>query len=311
MLKILVADEISNEGIEILRKAGFIVDLNFDISYDDLKRVIENYDGLIVRSRTKVDRSIIEAGSNLRFIGRAGVGLDNIDVKAAEERNIVVFNTPEAPSASVSELFFGLLLSLIRKISICDKLMKMGEWPKRHAMGFELRGKTLGIIGFGRIGREVAKRAKAFEMRVIYYDIIRPDTSVERELGVQYMDLDDLLRNSDIVTIHLPLTPQTYHLINEDKLKIMKKGAILVNTSRGAIIDSKALLSYLKNGHLHGACLDVFENEPPKEPWEKELISLENVVATPHIGSMTIEAQDRAAVILANKIIEFFKGKGL
>jgi len=311
MLKILVTDEISNEGIEILRKAGFIVDVDFEISYDNLKKKVVDYNGLIVRSRTKVDKSIIEAGVNLRFIGRAGVGLDNIDVKAAEERKIIVLNTPEAPSTSVSELFFGLLLSLVRKISICDRLMKMGEWPKKYAMGFELKNKTLGIIGLGRIGREVAKKAKAFEMRVVYYDIIRPEISLEKELGVEYMELDDLLRCSDIVTIHVPLTPQTYHLINEDKIKIMKKGAILVNTSRGSIVDGRALLKYLKNGHLYGACLDVFENEPPKEPWEKELISLENVVATPHIGSMTVEAQDRAAIILANKIIELFKGKNL
>ena len=310
-MKILIADEISSEGIDILRKAGFELDLKFDITYDELKKIISNYEGLVVRSRTKVDNDIIEAGVNLRFIGRAGVGLDNIDVKAAEAKGIVVLNTPEIAASSVSELVFGMLLSLIRKISVCDRLMKMGEWPKKLAMGFELKGKTMGIIGFGRIGSEVAKKAKAFEMRVIYYDIFRPDSSVEKELGVEFFELDDLLKTSDVVTLHVPLTPQTKYLLNEEKFKIMKKGAILINTSRGAVIDNKALLKYLKSGHLYGACLDVFENEPPKEPWEKELISLENVVVTPHIGSMTIEAQKMASILLANKIIEAFSKKSL
>ncbi|MCC6017538.1 MAG: D-2-hydroxyacid dehydrogenase [Candidatus Verstraetearchaeota archaeon] len=310
-MKILVADEISSEGIDALKKAGFELDLRFDITYDELKKIIPNYEGLIVRSRTKVDSEIIKAGVNLRFIGRAGVGLDNIDVKAAESRGITVLNTPEIAATSVSELVFGMLLSLVRKISVCDRLMKMGEWPKKFAMGFELKDKTIGIIGIGRIGKEVAKKAKAFGMRVIYYDIIRLDPSVERELGVEYFELDDLLKNSDIVTLHVPLTPQTKYLINEDKFKLMKKGAIIINTSRGAVIDNKALLKYLKNGHLYGACLDVFENEPPKESWEKELISLENVVVTPHIGSMTVEAQRMASILLANKIIEAFGEKSL
>ncbi|MCS7097088.1 MAG: D-2-hydroxyacid dehydrogenase [Candidatus Methanomethylicia archaeon] len=310
-MRILVTDEISEEGISLLRDANFVVDLDFEISYDGLLKKIPEYDGLIVRSRTKVDKRIIENGVKLKFIGRAGVGLDNIDVEAAKKRDIIVLNTPEAPSASVAELVFGMLLSLIRKISMCDKLMKNGEWPKKHALGFELKGKTIGIIGLGKIGKEVAKRAKAFEMKILYYDVIRHDPATERELNVQFVDLDELLRISDIITIHVPLTHETHHLINEDKLKIMKRGAILVNTSRGAIVDGKALLKHLKNGHIYGACLDVFENEPPKEPWEKELISLDNVIATPHIGSMTMEAQNRAATILANKIIDLFKGKNL
>lgn len=310
-LKILVTDPIHEEGLKMLCDAGFQVDLAYGISVDELVEKIKDYDVVIVRSRTKVTREVIEAGEKLKVIGRAGVGLDNIDLKAAEKHGVKVLSSPEAPTIAVAELVFGLLLSLSRKISYCDRMMKEGKWVKREALGFELKSKILGIIGLGRIGREVAVRARAFDMKVVYYDVYRPSSEIEESLGVEFREFSDLLRESDIITIHVPLLPQTYHLIGEKEFALMKDGVILVNTSRGAVVDTKALLEALKSGKVAGACLDVFEHEPPAEDWELELIKLPNVIATPHIGAMTIEAQRKASVILANKIISLFKGEKL
>ncbi|RLE49704.1 MAG: 3-phosphoglycerate dehydrogenase [Candidatus Methanomethylicota archaeon] len=310
-MHVMVTDPIHEDGIKLLENEGFKVDLEYGISHYELKSKISNYEVLIVRSRTKVTRDIIYAANKLKVIGRAGVGLDNIDLKAAEERGIKVLSSPEAPSTAVAELVFGLILSLIRKIALCDKALKEGKWIKHEALGFELKGKTLGIIGLGRIGREVAIRARAFGMKVIYYDIIRPPPEVERDLNVEFVELNDLLRSSDIITIHVPLTPQTKHMISDEEFSLMKNDAILVNTSRGAVVDTKALLRALRMGKIGGACLDVFEHEPPSEDWEIELIRLPNVIATPHIGAMTIEAQRAASTILARKIISYLKGKTL
>jgi len=310
-LKILVTDPVHEDGLKMLKNEGFHVDLAYGISGDELKEKIRDYDAVIVRSRTKVTREIIEAAEKLKAICRAGVGLDNIDLKAAEDHGIKVLSSPEAPTIAVAELVFGLLLCFSRKISYCDRMMKEGKWVKREALGFELKGKTLGIIGLGRIGREVAVRARAFGMRVIYFDVYRPSSEVEKNLGVEYRDFSDLLREADIITVHVPLTPKTHHLIGEKEFSLMKDGVILVNTSRGPVVDTKALLAALKSGKVSGACLDVFEHEPPREDWELELVKLPNVIATPHIGAMTVEAQRNASVILANKIISMFKGEKL
>ncbi|RLE51975.1 MAG: 3-phosphoglycerate dehydrogenase [Candidatus Methanomethylicota archaeon] len=310
-MRVLITDPIHEDGIELLKSNGFQVDLAYDITHEELKSKVKDYEVLIVRSRTKVTREIIDAAEKLKVIGRAGVGLDNIDLKAAEERGIKVFSSPEAPSTAVAELVFGLLLALYRKIVFCDKSMKEGKWVKRQALGFELKGKTLGIIGLGRIGREVASRAKAFGMRIIYYDVYRPSPEVERALEAEFKSFREVLSEADIITIHVPLTPKTRHMIGREELALMKPNAVIVNTSRGAVIDTKALLEALKGGKLLGACLDVFEHEPPSEPWELELVKLPNVVATPHIGAMTVEAQRAAAVILANKTIDYFKRKTL
>lgn len=308
-MKILVTDPVHKEGLRLLEDEGFEVELAYGISGEELKEKIKDYDIIIVRSRTKVTREIIEAADNLKAICRAGVGLDNIDLKAAEERGIKILSSPEAPTVAVAELVFGLLLSLARKISYCDRMMKEGRWVKKEALGFELGGKTLGIIGLGRIGKEVAVRAKAFGMRILYYDLHRPPREVEERLGVEYREFSDLLREADIITLHVPLTPKTHHLIGEKEMSLMKDGAIIVNTARGPVIDTKALLNALKSGKISGACLDVYEHEPPHEDWELELIRLPNVIATPHIGAMTVEAQRSASVILAKKIISTFKGK--
>jgi len=306
-VRVLVTDPVHEDGIRMLVNEGFHVDLKYGIGHEALKSIIGSYDVLIVRSRTKVTREVIYNASKLKVIGRAGVGLDNIDLKAAKERGIKVLSTPEAPSVAVAELVFGLILALARRITICDRGLKEGKWLKHEAMGFELKGKTLGIIGLGRIGREVAVRARAFGMNVIYYDIYRPPPEVEEKLGVKFMEFRELLSKSDIITIHVPLTPETRHMIGEREFSIMKSSAILVNTSRGAVVDTKALLNALKNGRIAGACLDVYEHEPPRESWEIELIKLPNVVATPHIGAMTIEAQRTASTLLAEKIINYFR----
>lgn len=304
-----MTDPVHEEGLKVLKIEGFHVDLAYGISGDELREKVKDYEVLIVRGRTKVTGEIIEAAGNLKVIGRAGVGLDNIDLKAADEHGIKVLSSPEAPTVSVAELVFGSLICLSRKISYCDRMMKGGKWVKREALGFELKGKTLGIIGLGRIGREVAVRAKAFGMKVSYYDVYRPSSEVEKALDVEYKDFMDLLGEADIITIHVPLNPKTYHLIGEKEFSLMKNGVILVNTSRGAVIDTKALLAALKNGKVLGACLDVFEHEPPREEWELELVKLPNVIATPHIGAMTVEAQRNASIILADKIISMLKGK--
>ncbi|MEM1524979.1 MAG: hydroxyacid dehydrogenase [Nitrososphaerales archaeon] len=304
-VKILITEPIHEKGIQMLKDAGFQVDLKYNLSYNDLKREIQDYQAIIVRSRTKITDEVMGLALNLKIVGRAGVGLDNIDLESAQRRNIKILTIPEASSVAVAENVFALLLSLFRKIPIADRSMKEGKWLKHELMGLELRGKKLGIIGFGRIGREVAKRAKAFDMHVMVYDII-DISEIANKLGVEVApNLSYLLRNSDIISIHVPLTPETYHMISENEISLMKQGAYIINTSRGGVIDSKALFNALKSGKLAGAGLDVYENEPPKD-LEAELVKLENVVATPHISASTIEAQEMIGVMLAEKIIDFF-----
>ncbi|HIQ02860.1 MAG TPA: 3-phosphoglycerate dehydrogenase [Desulfurococcales archaeon] len=303
-IKVLVSDPISENAINLLKSKGLIVDEKPEISHEELKRIIEQYHVLIVRSRTKVTRDIIDSGRNLKIIARAGVGLDNIDVEYAKSKGITILNAPEAPTIAVAELTIGLMIAIARGICLGNMALKEGKWIKKQLMGFELYGKTLGIIGFGRIGKEVAKRAKAFGMNVIA--ISRRDISREaRELGVEAAkDLDDLLRKSDIITLHVPLTPKTYHMIGEREFSIMKDGVVIINTARGAVIDGKALLKALKSGKVYAAGLDVYEHEPPQEDWEWELIRHPRVIAVPHIGAQTREAQEKAGMIIAEKILK-------
>jgi len=298
--KILVCDEIEEEGINKLREAGFIVHVNPTISAQELKTIVKDYHVLVVRSRTKVTKEIIEAAENLKIIGRAGAGVDNIDVKAAEGKGINVLNTPEAPANAVAELTFGLLLCLARKISQADAAMKQGRWIKKDLKGWELKGKTIGIIGLGNIGEKVAKIAKAFEMKILITKRTPPPPELLKELQAEFVSLTDLLRRSDIITIHVPLTPQTQKMIGETEFQLMKNGAILINTSRGAIVDEKALFKALQSQKLGGAAIDVFEVEPPLD---YALAKLSNVVCTPHIGAQTEEAQKLAATLIAEKII--------
>ena len=303
-MKVLVCDPIHEDGIKILKDAGFEIDINPNISYEELKGKVRDYDVLVVRSRTKVTREIIEAGEKLKVVGRAGAGIDNIDVEAAKEKGVKVLNTPEAPAIAVAELTIGLLLSLARQIPRADSSMKDGRWAKKEFRGWQLNGKTLGVVGLGHIGEKVARLAKAFGMKILITKRTPPPPEILKELEAEFVPLDELLRRSDIVSLHVPLTPQTHHMIGEREIQLMKDGAFIINTSRGAVIDEKALLKALKSGKLGGAALDVYEVEPPED---YSLMKLPNVVCTPHIGAQTVEAQRAAATLLAQKIVNELK----
>ncbi len=303
-MKVGICDPIAKEGVELLKKEGFeVVDLT-GLPKDELPNHVRDLDAIIVRSATKVRKEMIDAAEKLKAIGRAGVGLDNIDVEYAKSKGIKVINTPGATSISVAELTIGLILAVMRKIAYADREMRNGAWPKKKCKGIEMYGKTLGIIGIGRIGREVAKRARAFGMKVIYYDVYRPDESTERELDIEFRELDALVSEADVITLHLPLTPETKHLINKERIEKMKDGAIIINAARGGIVDENALYEALKSGKLYGAALDVYENEPLKE---SKLFELDNIVLTPHIGAQAKEGQTRAGIEVAKKIADALK----
>jgi len=309
--RILVCDPTEAEGIQILRRAGFEVDEKPTISSEELLKDVGRYDALLVRGRTKVTREVIQAGQKLKAVVRAGVGLDNVDVEFAMKNGIQVLSTPAAPTVSVAELTIGLMLDVLRQVSFADRNMKNGKWVKSRLMGRELRGKTVGVIGAGgRIGSEVVRILKTgFGANVIGYDIT-DISSRAALLGMQLAkDLDDLLTSCDIVTIHVPYSEATHYLLNAERIGKMKKGSILINTSRGDIVDGQALLKTLAEEHLSGAGLDVFHNEPPKEEWEKELVSLPDgiTVCTCHIGAQTIESQRTASVIAAEALIKILK----
>lgn len=296
MMKILVSDPIHTEGIEILRKAGYEVHENFDLSKDQLKNIIKDYDAIIIRSKTKMTKEIIEAGINLKVIGRAGVGLDNVDKEFAETKGIKVINTPDVSTTSVAELVMGYIISIARHIPQATESLKKGEFEKEKFSGIELAGKTIGIIGTGRIGTAVAKRAKCFEMNVIGYD-----PYVKYSDTIKMVDFETLLKESDVITVHVPLTDITRHMISNDEIKKMKKGVILVNAARGGIIDEEAVKKGLEDETLGGIALDVFESE---KPFRSVLTAYDNFVGTPHTGAQTEEAQKRAGIEVAKKVLE-------
>lgn len=303
MPKVLIADKINDKGVEVLEGSAEVVN-NPTITPEELLETIDQYDGIIVRSRTKVTKEVIENAKNLKIIARAGVGVDNIDVDAATDHGILVVNAPQSTSITVAEHAMGLMLSLSRKIAIADASVKAGKWEKSKFMGMELRNKTLGVIGMGRIGSQVVKRSKAFEMDVIVYDpYITEETA--KELGVEITTLDDLVQKADVMTIHVPLTPETKGLISKDELAKMKDNAILLNCARGGIIDEADLYDALKERPELKAGLDVFENEPLEN---SPLTTLDNVVLTPHIAASTKEAQRDAAIIVAKEVKEVING---
>ena len=304
--KVLVCDTIHEDGIRMLQNASFQVDLKTKITPEELVKAVENYDAMVVRSRTKVTEGVLAAGKRLKVVARAGVGLDNVDVESAKRRGIQVVNSPEAPSNAVAELVVGFMLSLARRIPEADASMKKGEWIKNNLTGFELKGKTVGIIGFGRIGYLVARKAKALEMRVLVYDVIIDKLiGYVREVGAESVSLDELLSSSDFISVHVPLLEETKHMIGLEEIGKMKKTAYLINASRGPVVDENALKGALMSGRIAGAALDVFEEEPPKDT---ELIGLSNVVCTPHIGAETEEAQRANSTIIAEKMIRILAG---
>jgi D-3-phosphoglycerate dehydrogenase len=279
-----------------------VVDYQPEIKPDQLNSIAKDYDVLVVRSRTKVTKEIIEASApNVKIIARVGVGLDNIDIHEAEANGIRVINSPEAAANAVSELVMGLMLSLARSIPFADIETKKGKWVKSDLTGAELRGKYLGIIGVGNIGRNIGRIGRALRMNLIGYDIVPVNKDFIREVGLIVADLNTLLESADFVTCHVPLTAETKKMFNIDKFSKMKHTAFLINTSRGEIIDESALYDALKNGRIAGAALDVFETEPPTN---KMLLQLPNVICTPHIGAQTKEAQQLAAMVIAEKIIQ-------
>ena len=304
-MKVLVAAPLHEKALEVLRKAGFEVLYEEYPNEERLVELAKDVEAIIVRSKPKVTRKVIEAAPRLKVIGRAGVGLDNIDLEAAKERGIKVVNSPGASSRSVAELAVALMFNVARKIAFADRKMREGQWVKKQCMGIELEGKTLGIVGFGRIGYQIAKIAKALGMNVLLYDPY-PNEERAKEVGGTFASLEDLLRESDVVTLHVPLVEQTYHLINEERLRLMKPTAILINAARGAVVDTGALVKALKEGWIAGAGLDVYEEEPL--PKDHPLTKLDNVVLTPHIGASTEEAQMRAGVQVAEQIVEILKG---
>ena len=304
-MRILVCDPIHPDGLGTLKSAGFQVDDQAGIDKAKLVELIPKYEVVIVRGRTKLDADIIKIARNLRIIGRAGVGLDNVDVDAAKAAGIQVWNTPSAPSTSVAELTIGLILSLLRKIPFADHELKAGRWIKNQLMGEELQGKKVGVIGrAGRIGNEVSRiLTVGFQADVLGYDVIKP----RGVPGLSYEfteSIEELLQKSEIVTVHVPYTPHTHHLLDGKRLAMMRRGSYLINTSRGDIVDGPSLLELLRKGQLAGAGLDVFHLEPPVDEWEKAVISLPNgvTVATCHIGAQTSQAQRRESVELARKI---------
>ncbi|KUK18626.1 D-2-hydroxyacid dehydrogenase [Thermococcus sibiricus] len=304
-MKVLVAAPLHEKAIEVLKNAGLEVVYEEYPDQDRLKELVKDVSGIIVRSKPKVTKEIIDAAPSLKVIARAGVGLDNVDVEYAKSKGIEVVNAPTASSRSVAELAVALMFNIARKVAFADRKIREGAWPKKQCMGFELEGKTLGIIGFGRIGYNVGKIAKTIGMNVLLYDVYK-NYERAKEIGAEFVELEYLLKNSDVITIHVPLLESTYHLINEENLKLMKPTAVLINTSRGPIIDTNALVKALEEGWIAGAALDVFEEEPL--PKDHPLTKFDNVVLTPHIGASTVEAQEKAGIEVAEKVVKVLVG---
>jgi D-3-phosphoglycerate dehydrogenase len=302
-IKVLVADDLSNAAVEIMSKAGLSVDVNTGLQPAQLAEIIGNYQGLAVRSATKVTADILAKATSLKIVGRAGVGVDNIDVKTASEKKVQVINTPSGNAIAAGELAIAYMFALARKIPQATASMKKGEWEKKKFAGIEITGKTLGVLGFGNIGRQVAERAVGLKMKVLAYDPMIA-AGATPPAGIEYAKFDDVLAKSDFVTLHLPLTAETKGLFGAATFGKMKKGAYLINCARGGVVDEAALYEACKSGQLGGAALDVFEKEPTPP---LSLFELDNVLLSPHIGASTKEAQSKVAVELAEVFVDFFK----
>ncbi len=303
MYRVLVTDKVQPEGLEMLKEKGFEVVVDLDAYKPEvLKERIKGFHVLIVRSRTKVTREVIESADQLKVIARAGSGLDNIDLEAAKEKGVKVVNAPDALKNAVAELVIAMMITAARRAHYSYRELLKGNWEK--VMGTEIAGKRLAIIGFGRIGREVAKKAKALGMDVIGYDVF--DLSeLAKEIGVEFtQNLEEAIKDADVITIHVPLTPETRNMINKELINKMKDGVIIINAARGEVMDYKALLEALESGKVSGAALDVYPEEPPKSEWLLKLINHPNVFATAHIGAQTREAQKRTSIEIAKRILE-------
>lgn len=298
---ILVCDPISKIGITILKKAGLNVVDKPSITNSELLSEVENYDVIVVRSRTKITNEVISNAKKAKIIARVGVGLDNIDVDSARQNNIEVVNSPESAINAVAELVMGLMLSLARNLPLADREMKKGYWMKKELTGIELRGKYLGIVGVGNIGRNLARIARSLRMNIIGYDIFPIKQDFINEVGMITTDFNTLVASSDFISCHVPSTPDTMHMFNESTFSNMKSTAFFINSSRGETVDENALYNALTTKKIAGAALDVFEEEPATN---KKLLQLSNIICTPHIGAQTKESQELASNVIAEKIIQ-------
>ncbi|MBA3046147.1 MAG: hydroxyacid dehydrogenase [Candidatus Thermoplasmatota archaeon] len=299
-MKIMVSDKLAAEGVRKMEAAGHEVLKAWDEPKEKLPQLIADCDALVIRSATKANKALIDAAPKLKVIGRAGIGLDNVDVEHAKSKGIVVVNTPTATTISVAELTFTFILASYRDIITGTNTTKAGKWEKKTLKGNEVYGKTLGVAGIGRIGQAVAERAVAFGMNVLAYDPYVKSDKYEN------VTLDDLAARSDFITLHLPLTPETKHMISKKQFDSMKNGVVILNVARGGTIDENALYEAMKSGKVKAACLDVFEVEPPTG---NKLLELPNLLCTPHIGAQTAEGQTRAGIMVAEAVLEKLAGK--
>ncbi len=306
-MKILISDPIEQSCVDILTREGFQVDAKPGIPANELKSIIGDYDALVVRSGTKVTADIIAQAKNMKVIGRAGAGVDNIDVEAASRRGIIVMNTPGGNTISTAEHTVSLLLSLARNIPHAQMSLIQGKWERKKYMGTELFGKTLGVVGLGKVGREVAVRCQSFGMNVIGFDPVL-SSDVALKLKIELVSLDEIYRRSDFITVHTPLNDETRGLLNEKTIAQCKKGVRLINCARGGIIDEAALLAALNSGQVSGAALDVYMSEPPKD---NPLVQHPHIVCTPHLGASTEEAQEKVAIQIAEQIADALHDRGI
>ena len=302
---VLICDQVNPILNEILEKNGLQITYEPEITPEQIAEKIGNFEVVVVRSRTKITKELIQKADKCQIIARVGVGLDNIDQNAAKEKNIRVINAVEGAMNAVADLVVGLMLSLAREIPSADREVRNGNWIKKELMGSELRGKYLGIVGLGNIGKRLGRLAKSFNMNIIGFDVMPIDEEFSKEVGLMKADLGTLLSSSDYVSLHVPLLDSTKHMINAEKISTMKNTARIINTSRGGVIDEEALFDALKNGGLAGAALDVFEVEPATS---NKLKDLPNFISTPHMGAQTKEAQSLAANVIAEKIIQILRG---
>jgi len=302
---VLICDEVDPILNKILVDNGLNVSYKPDITPEQIKETIGQYEIVIVRSRTKLTKELVEKADKCKIIARVGVGLDNVDQETAKLKNIRVINAVEGAMNAVAELVLGLMLSLARQTARGDREIRNGKWLKKELKGTELRGKYLGIIGLGNIGKRLGRLAHSLNMNIIGYDVVPIDEEFSKEVGLMKADLNTLLQSSDYISIHVPLLDSTYHLLDAQKMSIMKKTAKIINTSRGGVVDEEALYDVINNGDLGGAALDVFEKEPATG---SKLAELDNVILTPHIGAQTKEAQSLAANVIAEKIIQILRG---
>lgn len=303
-MKVLVSDNLGKTGIAILESEGISVDVRTGLTPDELKAVIAGYEGLVIRSATQVTAELLDAATDLKVVGRAGIGLDNVDIPAATKKGVVVMNTPGGNVVTTAEHAIAMMMAAARNIPRGTGSLKEGRWDKKLLQGVELTGKTLGVIGFGKIGSVVADRARGLKMRVIVHDpVIQPEMISKQ--GFDPVSLDDLYSQSDCITIHVPKNPDTAYMIDQNAFGRMKDGVILVNCARGGIVDEKALCEALQSGRVSKAAFDVFETEPP--PADHPLLTMDNVVVTPHLGASTLEAQTNVAVAVARQMVAYLK----